>query len=109
MRAGFAADEKDRHNFMATPVENAEAFQRLIRTARYGYIVVFAASVAMNILVLTSPIYMMQMYDRVLMTGSLDTLVFLTLICGVAMAILGALDALRGAILSRIGSWLERT
>lgn len=63
---------------MPTPSENTEAFQRLIRGASHGYLVVFATSVAMNVLVLTSPVYMMQMYDRVLMTGSLDTLVFKT-------------------------------
>ena len=95
---------------MATPSEKGkEEFWRLIKSARYGYVVVFVTSVAMNVLVLTSPVYMMQMYDRVLMTGSLETLVFLTLVCGVAMAILGALDAVRSAILSRIGAWLERT
>jgi ATP-binding cassette subfamily C exporter for protease/lipase len=94
---------------MASPAENTEAFWRLIKSARYGYVVVFVTSIAMNVLVLTSPVYMMQMYDRVLMTGSVETLVFLTLVCGVAMAILGALDAVRSAILSRIGAWLERT
>lgn len=89
--------------------QNAEAFRRVLVSIRHGYAFVFVASVAMNVLMLVSPIYMMQMYDRVLLTGSIDTLVYLTLICGIAMAVMGALDALRSGMLARIGAWLERT
>src|SRR6266705_874208 len=94
---------------MAAPNQNADAFRRLLGGVKHGYALVFVASVGMNVLVLASPIYMMQMYDRVLLTGSLDTLLFLTLICALAMAVLGALDAIRSAILSRIGAWFERS
>jgi ABC-type protease/lipase transport system fused ATPase/permease subunit len=94
---------------MAAPTPNSEAFRRLLRGVKSGYFLVFLASVVLNLLVLASPIYMMQMYDRVLLTGSLDTLVFLTLICALAMGIMGVLDAIRSAMLSRIGAWFERT
>jgi ABC-type protease/lipase transport system fused ATPase/permease subunit len=94
---------------MATPTPNTEAFRRLLRGVKSGYLLVFLASIVMNLLVLASPIYMMQMYDRVLLTGSLDTLIFLTLICAVAMAVMGVLDTIRAAMLSRIGAWFERT
>src|ERR1700733_945474 len=94
---------------MASPNQNAEAFWRLLGTVKPGYALVFVASTGLNLLVLASPIYMMQMYDRVLLTGSLDTLLFLTLICALAMAVMGALDAVRSMILSRIGAWFERT
>ena len=94
---------------MTTQTANAAAFWRVIRTAKHGYMLVFVTSLAMNVLVLTSPIYMMQVYDRVLQAGNLDTLVFLTLLAAVAMAAMGALDAVRTTILSRIGAWLERT
>ncbi len=94
---------------MAVPNQNAEAFRRLLGSVKQAYGWVFLASTGMNILVLASPIYMMQMYDRVLLTGSIDTLVFLTLICAVAMAVMGALDAIRSMILGRIGAWFERT
>ncbi len=94
---------------MAAPNQNAEAFRRLLGGVRHGYMLVFVASVGMNVLILASPIYMMQMYDRVLLTGSLDTLVFLTVICAVAMAVMGILDAVRSMILGRIGAWFERT
>jgi ATP-binding cassette, subfamily C, bacterial exporter for protease/lipase len=94
---------------MAAPNQNAEAFRRLLGGVKHGYLLVFIASIGMNLLVLASPIYMMQMYDRVLLTGSIDTLVFLTVICAVAMMVMGALDAIRAMLLGRIGAWVERT
>ena len=54
---------------MATPTPNTEAFRRLLRGVKSGYFLVFLASIVTNLLVLAAPIYMMQMYDRVLLTG----------------------------------------
>ncbi len=61
-----------------------------------------------NLLILTSPIYMMQTFDRVLANGRVETLVFLTLIAGVAVLTMGLLEAVRARILARIGRWFER-
>jgi ABC-type protease/lipase transport system fused ATPase/permease subunit len=94
---------------MAAPTPNSEAFRRLIAGVKSGYLLVFVASIVLNLLVLTSPVYMMQVYDRVLLTGSIDTLVFLTLLCALAMGVMGILDAIRSAMLARIGAWFERT
>lgn len=91
------------------PRDNAQEFRRLLGGIRYGFALVAVGSMALNLLVLTSPIYMMQIYDRVLLTGSLDTLIYLTSICLVAMAVLGVLDAIRSSLLARIGAWFERT
>ena len=65
-------------------------------------------SLCLNLLLLTSPIYMMQVFDRVLSSGRPETLLFLTLIAVVAMAVLGALETARGRVLSRAAIWLER-
>ena len=51
---------------------------------------------------------MWQIYDRVLASGRVETLVFLTLITAAALLALGALDAVRGHILGRMGRWLDR-
>ena len=56
---------------------------------------------------LTLPIYMLQVYDRVLTTGRVETLVMLTLIATIALAVMCALDALRTAITIRVGCWLN--
>ena len=64
-------------------------------------------SIAINVLMLASPIYMLQVYDRVLTTGHVETLVMLTVMVAVALAIMCALDALRTAVTIRIGGWLN--
>jgi PrtD family type I secretion system ABC transporter len=61
-----------------------------------------------NLLILTSPIYMMQMFDRVLSSGREETLLFLTIIAGFAVFVMGGLEMVRGRILGRIGRWLDR-
>lgn len=65
-------------------------------------------SLCTNLLLLTSPIYMMQVFDRVLSSGRPETLLFLTMIALAAMAVLGALEVARARILSRSALWLER-
>ena len=64
-------------------------------------------SFVINILMLASPIYMLQVYDRVLTTGHVDTLIMITLIVTVALAIMCALDTLRTVVTIRIGCWLN--
>jgi len=65
-------------------------------------------SLAINLLVLTSPIYMFQVFDRVLGTGHLDTLIWLTVIAATAYLTFGAIEAVRGHVLSRAATWLDR-
>src|SRR5918994_487437 len=79
-----------------------------LRALRPGFLVLAVFSFAINLLVLTSPLYMMQVFDRVLGSGRLETLAFLTLVAGVLMLGLGALESIRGQALGRIGRWLER-
>jgi len=60
-----------------------------------------------NLLLLVSAIYMLQVYDRVLASGSIDTLLWLTVVALAAIAIYGLFEQARRLILGRIGSWLE--
>jgi PrtD family type I secretion system ABC transporter len=53
------------------------------------------------------PIYMLQVYDRVLTTGRIETLVMLTLMATAAIAVMCMLDALRTSVTTRVGSWLN--
>ena len=70
-----------------------------------GFLFVF--SLGINVLALASPLYMMQLYDRVVSSRSVDTLIMLTLMFALAIAALVALDTLRGQILARLGLWLD--
>jgi PrtD family type I secretion system ABC transporter len=64
-------------------------------------------SAVLNLLMLTSSIYMLQVYDRVLSSGSIETLLYLTVIATASLLLLSLLDTLRGRMLARISIWLE--
>jgi ATP-binding cassette subfamily C protein/ATP-binding cassette subfamily C protein EexD len=60
-----------------------------------------------NLLQLTVSLYMMQVFDRVLSTRSLDTLYYLTAIAVFALLVMAALDGLRGQVMQRLANWIE--
>ncbi|RYD93829.1 MAG: ATP-binding cassette domain-containing protein, partial [Sphingomonadales bacterium] len=64
-------------------------------------------SLISNVLLLVSPIYMMQVYDRVMVSGSLDTLFWLSAIGVFLLAIYGAAEIGRRRVLSLAGARLE--
>jgi PrtD family type I secretion system ABC transporter len=68
---------------------------------------VFAYSCSYNLLLFAPSIYLLQIYDRVLSSRSGDTLLMLTLIVALTVVVGGVLDALRRAVLGRLGAWLE--
>jgi PrtD family type I secretion system ABC transporter len=68
---------------------------------------VFAYSCSYNLLLFAPAIYLLQIYDRVLSSRSADTLLMLTLIIALTVTVGGVLDALRRALLGRLGAWLE--
>src|ERR1700757_2783694 len=68
---------------------------------------VFAYSCSYNLLLFAPSIYLLQIYDRVLSSRSADTLLMLTLIVALTVVVGGVLDALRRAVLGRIGAWLD--
>ena len=64
-------------------------------------------SLLANILLLASAVYMLQIYDRVLSSGSVDSLIWLTLAVIGAIAVYGLLEQTRRTILARIGQWFD--
>ena len=60
-----------------------------------------------NILMLTGAIFMLEIYDRVLPSHSVPTLVALIVIATALYAALGVLDLIRGRILVRVGASLD--
>jgi ATP-binding cassette, subfamily C, type I secretion system permease/ATPase len=65
-------------------------------------------SLAINLLYLAGPLYMLQVYDRVINSASHVTLLMLTLVLLVAYAALAGLDVLRARVLTRASIRLER-
>lgn len=62
-----------------------------------------------NLLMLTAPIYMLQVYDRVLASRSEATLVVLTVFAVGLLLVYGMLEAVRTRVLVRIGVRLDET
>lgn len=78
---------------------------RAARRAQNGlFRTVFLFSALVNLLMLTGPIYMLQVYDRVLGSHSEATLVALTGLMIVMFLAMGLLDHARGRIAARIGA-----
>ncbi|SES39027.1 ABC transporter transmembrane region [Tranquillimonas rosea] len=70
-------------------------------------VAIFVTSLCLNLLVLTAPLYMLQLFSRVLSSGSIATLVALTVGAGIALVFFMLFDALRQRLISRLGNRLE--
>src|SRR5215470_16308290 len=81
--------------------------QRAVTACRSAFRTCALFSLIINVLMLAPPVYMLQVYDRVLTTGRIETLVMLTLIAIIAIALMCALDALRTCVTTRVGAWLN--
>ena len=67
-----------------------------------GGVAVFSGII--NFLMLTGSIYMLQIYDRVLSSRSISTLVGISLIVLAAYILQGSLDTIRSKMLARVGA-----
>jgi ATP-binding cassette subfamily C protein len=85
-----------------------EAGRQELRAARresrslYWFVGVF--SFFANLLMLTGPIYMLQVYDRVLSSRSIETLIALSVLVLFLYTMMGLLDYARGRIMGRVGA-----
>jgi PrtD family type I secretion system ABC transporter len=79
--------------------------------ARFRPFFAYAAlfSLAVNLLQLAAPLYMLQVFDRVLASRSEETLLLLTLAAVAALALMAALDVVRSWLLQAGGVIAERT
>jgi len=75
-------------------------------TKKYFYFVA-CLSFFINFAMLTVPLYMLQLYDRVLTSRNTDTLMFLTIVAVFMLIVIGVLELIRSRILVRIGRWLD--
>jgi PrtD family type I secretion system ABC transporter len=85
-----------------TPIGN------VLRRLRRTLVVSVLFSLAINLMILVSPLYMMQIYNRVLPSRSESTLIMLTALVVFALAALATLEAVRALVFVRIGGTVER-
>ena len=85
-----------------TPIGN------VLRRLKRIFVVSVLFSLAVNLMILVSPLYMMQIYNRVLPSRSESTLIMLTALVLFALAALATLEAVRALVFVRIGGAVER-
>ncbi len=90
------------------PKTSQNTASEALASCRSAFVAVALFSALVNVLMLTGSIYMLQVYDRVLPSRSIPTLVALSLIMAALFILLGVFDWLRQRILSRIGVELDR-
>lgn len=86
---------------------DSDELKSIYRTSRGAFVSTAIFSAMVNILMLTGPIFMMQVYDRVLTSGSVPTLIALIVIVTVLYGYYGFLEYLRARLLVRIGRRVE--
>src|SRR6202163_374591 len=86
------------------PVNPLAAWRSVART---NLIAVAAFSVVVNLLMLTLPIYLFQLADRVLTSRSFETLLMLSALALAFIGILSIVDILRRQVLGRLATKME--
>ena len=98
----------DRHGTMERSLHPATVHASLLRSvfgeSRLHFAVVALFSAFVNLLMLTGPVFMLQVYDRVLTSRSEATLVALAGIVAFLFLMMGLLDHFRARVLARAGA-----
>ncbi|MFQ1701094.1 type I secretion system permease/ATPase [Loktanella agnita] len=74
------------------------------RKSRPLYWMVAIFSFFVNLLMLTGPLYMLNVYDRVLSSRSFETLIALTVLVAFLYGMMAILDFVRGRVMGRVGA-----
>jgi ATP-binding cassette, subfamily C, bacterial len=74
-----------------------------MRGTRAGFVTAIVFSLFINLLAFVGPLYMLQIYDRVITSRNTTTLVVLTLIAGFLLIVYALLEKARSAVLVRLG------
>ncbi len=82
-------------------------FRAALRSGRGLFLAAAGMSCVVNLLMLTGPLFMLQVYDRVLASKSLPTLQALFVLVTVLFLAMGLLDFLRGRVLAIAGARVQ--
>lgn len=90
----------------STPLANE--LKEALQASKQSFIAAGVFSLFINLLMLTAPLYMLQVYDRVVTSRSTETLFYLTLIMLFMFGLMGLLEWVRSRLLVRVGNRLEQ-
>ena len=80
-------------------IQTAPELKAVLKACRSAIVTAAVFSLFLNLLMLVPSVYMLQVYDRVLSTGSVPTLLMLTIITVFLFMVFGGLEWLRAQIL----------
>jgi PrtD family type I secretion system ABC transporter len=90
------------------PVKKGSAFLRqTMRRCRQAFVAMMVFTFGINLLMLTASLYSLQLFDRVLSSRSVSTLIYLTALALFAFIILWFIEFARGQVAAAIGTWFE--
>ena len=92
---------------MTTAAPPSNPLHALTKIARRYLLFVGVLSFFLNLTLLALPIYMLQVYDRVLTSRNLSTLLMLALAALFVLVVMASLEFVRARILVRIGHWFD--
>lgn len=90
------------------PAPTVNRLHDALRSCRGSFFAVGFFSMFVNLLMLTPAFYMLQVYGRVITSGSVPTLIMLTIIMAALMLTMGVLEWTRSRLMVRISTQLDQ-
>lgn len=87
--------------------DSNDSFRAALSKQKSTWVVIGLISMLINVLMLTGPIFMLQIYDRVLASGSVPTLSVIAILALLLYLFMGLFEAIRGRMLLRVGQSLD--
>lgn len=91
----------------AEPVSRRALIAGTIGSCKSAFLAIAGVSVVINLLMLTGPLFMLQIYDRVLTSRSLPTLAVLAGLAAALYVFFGVLEGIRARALGRVGAKVD--
>ena len=88
--------------------ESVKTVNDALKICRRSFVLVACFSAVINLLMLVPPLYMLQVYDRVIQSGSMPTLWMLSLIMVFLLTIMGVLEWVRSQVLVRVSNRFDQ-
>lgn len=87
--------------------DSGQVVWQALTASRGAFAMTGLFSFVINLLMLTAPLYMLQIYDRVLASRSVETLVAITILAIALLFFMGGLEVVRSRILVRVGAHID--
>src|SRR5579884_4069839 len=88
--------------------KNSNLLKDALQTSKPVILYIGLFSFFINLLLMLVPLYSLQVLDRVMSTGSMETLFWLSFIMVSAFLAASVLQALRSVALIKMGEWLDK-